>query len=82
MNTTEVIELCDELATTGNQHVISNMPNVEAIKPIKIVGQEIIPRVTDLLHNYSWKSLNAQQFNIQLVKNTPDIREDQPTMAA
>ena len=48
MSATEVIELCDQLAATGIQHVIFNMPNVEEIKPIKIVGQEIIPKVTDL----------------------------------
>jgi F420-dependent oxidoreductase-like protein len=47
MSTTEVIELCDQLATAGIQHVIFNIPNADEIKPIKIVGQEIIPKVTD-----------------------------------
>jgi len=48
MSTTEVIELCHQLAATGIQHVIFNMPNVHEIEPIKIIGQKIIPLVTDL----------------------------------
>ncbi|MDH5481829.1 MAG: LLM class F420-dependent oxidoreductase [Candidatus Bathyarchaeota archaeon] len=48
MNTTQVIELCRLLAMTGIQHVIFNMPNVHEIEPIKIVGEKIIPQVTDL----------------------------------
>jgi F420-dependent oxidoreductase-like protein len=48
MNTIQVIELCHRLATTGIQHVIFNMPNAHEIEPIKIIGQKIIPQVTDL----------------------------------
>jgi len=47
MNPTEVVELCQELAEIGFQHVIFNMPNVHEIEPIKIIGQEVIPQVAD-----------------------------------
>ena len=48
MNSTEVVELCKELAEIGIQHVIFNMPNVHEIKPIEIIGQEVIPQVADM----------------------------------
>ena len=44
----EVIDLCRELAGLGFHHVIFNMPNVHEIKPIEILGQEVIPAVSDL----------------------------------
>ena len=48
MSRSEVVELCEELAQLGIQHVIFNMPNVHEIEPIKIIGQEVIPRVADI----------------------------------
>jgi len=47
MNSVQVIELCRELADLGFQHVIFNMPNVHEIRPIEIIGQEVIPQVAD-----------------------------------
>jgi len=48
MNPTEVVELCQELAEIGIQHVIFNMPNVHEIEPIDIIGQKVIPQVADI----------------------------------
>ena len=49
MDTTEVIELCRQLADLGFQHVIFNIPNVHEIEPIEIIGQEVIPQVADII---------------------------------
>ena len=46
-NENEVIDLCRELADLGFQHVIFNMPNVHEIKPLEIVGNEVIPTVAE-----------------------------------
>ena len=48
MNPTEVVELCQELAEIGIQHIIFNMPNVHEIEPIKTIGQEVIPQVAGI----------------------------------
>ena len=48
MDTAEVIGICRQLADIGFQHVIFNMPNVHEIKPIEIIGQEVIPQVADI----------------------------------
>jgi len=45
MSATEIVELCHELADMGFQHVIFNMSNVHEIKPIEVLGNDIIPRV-------------------------------------
>jgi F420-dependent oxidoreductase-like protein len=45
MNSPQVVELCQELAEMGIQHVIFNMPNVHEITPIKIIGEEVIPKI-------------------------------------
>ena len=47
MSVDDVIDLCVELAEMGFHHVIFNMPNVHEIKPIEIIGQEVIPQVAD-----------------------------------
>jgi F420-dependent oxidoreductase-like protein len=47
MDATEVIELCRKLAELGFQHVIFNMPNVHEIKPLEILGNEVIPTVSE-----------------------------------
>ena len=41
------IELCRQLADLGFQHVIFNMPNVHEIKPLEIIGNEVIPTVAE-----------------------------------
>jgi len=48
MNSTEVVELCQELAEIGFQHIIFNMPNAHEIEPIEIIGREVIPQVNEL----------------------------------
>lgn len=45
MDSREVVELCQELAEIGVQHLIFNMPNTHEIKPLEIFGKEIIPQV-------------------------------------
>jgi F420-dependent oxidoreductase-like protein len=47
MDTTEVIGICRQLADLGFQHVIFNIPNVHEIKPLKIIGNEVIPTVAE-----------------------------------
>lgn len=49
MSTAEIVESCHELAELGFQHVIFNMPNVHELKPLEMIGQDVIPRVTDLI---------------------------------
>ncbi len=44
----EVIGLCRELNDAGIQHLILDMPNVHAIRPLETFGEKIIPAVTDL----------------------------------
>lgn len=41
----EIIELCQNVASWGIQHIIFNIPNVHTIEPIKIIGREVIPKV-------------------------------------
>ena len=48
---TEIIELCRELAELGFHHVIFNMPNDYEIEPIRKIGREIIPIVAKLEPN-------------------------------
>ena len=47
MDTTEVIKICRQLADLGFQHVIFNIPNVHEIKPLEIMGNEVIPTVVE-----------------------------------
>ena len=41
----DVIAECRALAAVGIQHVIYNMPNVEQITPIEIMGRDVLPVV-------------------------------------
>ena len=41
----QMIEECRKLSRSGIQHVIFNMPNVSEIKPLEIIGREVIPEV-------------------------------------
>ena len=44
----QFIENCQKLHELGFQHIIVNMPNVSEIKPLEIIGKEVIPEVRDL----------------------------------
>lgn len=48
MTVEEVIEMCEQLAGIGIQHVIFNMPNDHEIKPIEVIGKEIIPQIANI----------------------------------
>ena len=48
MTALDVVELCKEFAQLGFQHVIFNMPNVQEIEPIRIIGEKVIPEVENL----------------------------------
>jgi len=45
---TQIIENCKALRGLGFQHIIFNMPNVYEIKPLEIIGREVIPQVAGL----------------------------------
>jgi hypothetical protein len=49
MSSTEVIDLCAELADIGFQQAIFNMPNVHDIYPLEIFGKDIIPAVSEMV---------------------------------
>ncbi len=44
----QVIETCRKLRDLGFTHLIFNMPNVSAIKPIELMGRDVIPEVAGL----------------------------------
>ena len=44
----EMINRCKQLSQAGIQHVIFNMPNVATIKPLELIGKEVIPAVAGL----------------------------------
>ena len=48
MNVDDVTRLCRGFGKMGFQHVIFNMPNVQEIQPIEVIGREVIPAVADL----------------------------------
>ncbi len=48
MTAQDVIEICKKLNDAGCEHVVFNMPNVHEIKPLKIMGKEVIPKVLNL----------------------------------
>jgi F420-dependent oxidoreductase-like protein len=48
MTPTQVIEKCQAMSSLGFQHLIFNMPNVYEIKPLEILGREVIPQVAGL----------------------------------
>ncbi len=45
MTTKDMIDRCQEYSQLGIQHMIVNMPNVAEIKPIELIGKEVIPVV-------------------------------------
>jgi F420-dependent oxidoreductase-like protein len=44
----ELIEKCKALNQTGIQHLIVNMPNVAELRPLELIGKEVIPQIKDL----------------------------------
>ncbi|MFW9904874.1 MAG: LLM class flavin-dependent oxidoreductase [Candidatus Thorarchaeota archaeon] len=48
LTTNDVIDLCQELAEMGFNHIIFNMPNSHNIDSIKTFGKEIIPQISDI----------------------------------
>jgi F420-dependent oxidoreductase-like protein len=44
----EMIARCKEARALGFQHVIVNMPNVSEIKPLEVIGREVIPAVASM----------------------------------
>lgn len=48
MTVSDVLDTCRTMAGLGVQHVIFNMPNVHEIKPLEVIGKEIIPAVAEL----------------------------------
>ena len=44
----QMIEKCKALSKLGFKHIIYNMPNVFEIKPLEIIGREVIPQVAGL----------------------------------
>jgi F420-dependent oxidoreductase-like protein len=47
MSPADMIAQCKELASLGIQQAIFNMPNVQEIKPLEIIGKEVIPVVAE-----------------------------------
>jgi alkanesulfonate monooxygenase len=45
MSVSEFIAFCRKLADEGIQHFIVSMPDTHDIKPIELIGREIIPEV-------------------------------------
>jgi len=48
MDAKEIIAKCKELASIGIEHVIFGIPDLETLKPLEILGKEIIPEVKKL----------------------------------
>ncbi len=48
MTAGQMVEKCRSLSELGVQHLIVNMPNVYEIRPLEIIGREVIPAVQDL----------------------------------
>ena len=48
MTPAEMIARCKEARALGFQHVIVNMPNVSEIKPLEVIGREVIPAVAGM----------------------------------
>lgn len=48
MSTSDLIAFCRGLASVGIQHFIFSVSNVHEIKPIEVIGREVIPAVAEL----------------------------------
>ncbi len=47
MSVSDVINMCRELADIGIQHFIFSLANDHRIKPIEVIGREVIPTVAE-----------------------------------
>lgn len=47
MSTTELIDMCRDLAAIGIQHFIFSMPNSHEIAPLEAIGRTVIPAVAE-----------------------------------
>jgi F420-dependent oxidoreductase-like protein len=47
MTTHQLVDRLRKLCDLGFSHVIVNMPNVAEIKPLEIIGKEVIPQIKD-----------------------------------
>jgi F420-dependent oxidoreductase-like protein len=45
MKIDEVISLCRQLGDLGFEHIIFNMPNVHELEPLRVLGDDVIPKV-------------------------------------
>jgi len=43
----DLINRCKQLSEAGIQHLIVNMPNVSTIKPLELIGKEVIPAIAE-----------------------------------
>lgn len=48
MTSSDVVKTCRELAAIGIDQAIFNLPNVETIEPLEVIGKEVIPEVAPL----------------------------------
>lgn len=48
MESSQLVELCEEMDELGIHHIIFNMPNAHTITPIEIIGKDVIPIAKDL----------------------------------
>jgi hypothetical protein len=46
MTSGDLIEFCRGLADLGFQQAIFNLPNVHEIRPIEVIGREVLPEVS------------------------------------
>lgn len=51
MSASEVLDICAEMADMGFNQVIFNMPNVQDIEPLEVIGQEVIPQLQKMNAN-------------------------------
>jgi len=47
MQPDEIVDLCKGLSEIGIKQAIFNMPNVQDVKPLEVIGDEVIPAVYD-----------------------------------
>jgi F420-dependent oxidoreductase-like protein len=48
MSTTQVVDYCGKLAEIGIQQIIVSLPDVSEIRPIELIGQDVIPAITGM----------------------------------
>ena len=48
MRASDVVQKCRDLSEIGIDQAIVNMPNVESLRPLEIIGKEVIPEVAGL----------------------------------